>query len=154
MRCGALPEASTLEFNVFMTDRDDFLLWFNTVWREAEVALHNGDAAPRFQIWSEREPVTLFGAWLNATDVQGTREVFRKLAQSMTRSISSDIQLVAADVSGDLAYTAHREITSATVNGQPRDYVLRVTQIYRREDGEWKVVHRHGDEEAAQMPEL
>jgi ketosteroid isomerase-like protein len=22
---------------------------------------------------------------------------------------------------------------------------LRVTQVYRREGGEWKVVHRHGD---------
>jgi ketosteroid isomerase-like protein len=22
---------------------------------------------------------------------------------------------------------------------------LRATQIYRREDGEWRVVHRHGD---------
>ena len=48
-----------------------------------------------------------------------------------------------------LAYTVQREITSATVNGQPREYVLRVTQVYRREGGEWKVVHRHGDEEPA-----
>jgi ketosteroid isomerase-like protein len=22
---------------------------------------------------------------------------------------------------------------------------LRVTQIYRREDGDWRIVHRHGD---------
>ena len=49
-----------------MGDRDDFLDWFNTTWRAAEDALHNGDAAPRFRTWSEREPVTLFGAWLNA----------------------------------------------------------------------------------------
>jgi hypothetical protein len=25
-------------------------------------------------------------------------------------------------------------------------YTLRVTQVYRRKDGEWKVVHRHGDQ--------
>jgi ketosteroid isomerase-like protein len=31
------------------------------------------------------------------------------------------------------------------VNGAPRDYTLRVTQIYRREEGEWKVAHRHAD---------
>lgn len=29
--------------------------------------------------------------------------------------------------------------------GDVPPYTLRVTQIYRREDGDWKVVHRHGD---------
>ena len=24
-------------------------------------------------------------------------------------------------------------------------FTLRATQVYRREDGEWKVTHRHGD---------
>lgn len=130
-----------------MSDRDDFLAWFNTTWRGAEVALHNGDAAPRFQTWSDQAPVTLFGAWFNATDPAGAREVFLKLAQTFSQGTSSDIELIAADVSGDLAYTVQREITSTTVNGEPRDYALRVTQVYRREGGEWKVVHRHGDEE-------
>ena len=37
------------------------------------------------------------------------------------------------------------EHTSASVNGEPRTYTLRVTQVYRREDGEWKVAHRHAD---------
>ena len=101
--------------------------------------------APRFRTWSEREPVTLFGAWLNAFSPAAARDVFLKLAESFSQAGSSDIDLIAADVSGDLAYTVHREITSTSVNGQPRDYVLRVTQIYRREDGDWKVVHRHGD---------
>lgn len=129
-----------------MGDRDDFLDWFNTSWRAAELALHNGDAAPRFFTWSEREPVTLFGAWLNAVDPISAREVFVKLAQAFSDATSSDIELIAADVSGDMAYTVQRELTSTLVNGEHRDYVLRVTQVYRREDGEWKVVHRHGDQ--------
>jgi ketosteroid isomerase-like protein len=133
-----------------MSDRDDFLSWFNTIWRGAEVALHNGDAQPRFDTWSAQPPVTLFGAWFNATDPAAAREVFLKLAQGFSQgapSDTSDIDLIAADVSGDLAYTVQREITSTTVNGEPRDYTLRVTQVYRRERGQWKVVHRHGDEE-------
>jgi ketosteroid isomerase-like protein len=28
---------------------------------------------------------------------------------------------------------------------QPSAYALRVTTVFRREAGEWKVVHRHGD---------
>jgi ketosteroid isomerase-like protein len=54
-----------------------------------------------------------------------------------------------ADVSGHLAYTVHRERTSVSVDGSPRDYVLRVTQVYRREAGTWKVVHRHADADQA-----
>jgi ketosteroid isomerase-like protein len=32
------------------------------------------------------------------------------------------------------------------VNGAPPEsYTLRVTTVFRREDGEWRVAHRHGD---------
>jgi ketosteroid isomerase-like protein len=44
-----------------------------------------------------------------------------------------------------MAYTAGLEHTAACVDGEPRSYTLRATQVYRREGGEWKVVHRHGD---------
>lgn len=130
-----------------MDDRQEFLDWFDTTWRAAEEALHGGDAALRFETWSKRAPVTLFGAWVDAVGPTEVREVFVRLAAAFSDATSSGIELVAADVSGDLAYTAHRESTSTVVNGVPRSYVLRVTQVYRREDGTWKVIHRHGDEE-------
>jgi ketosteroid isomerase-like protein len=135
-----------------MNERDAFLGWFNTEWRAAERALHDGDAAPRCQTWSDREPVTLFGAWLNANGPAEVREVFSRLADSFSRATSSAVELVAADVSGDLAHTAHREITSTVVNGERGTTCFasrrsRVTQVYRREGGDWKVVHWHGDEE-------
>jgi ketosteroid isomerase-like protein len=39
------------------------------------------------------------------------------------------------------------EHTSVSIDGVPVEpYTLRVTQVYRREDGEWKVLHRHGDQ--------
>lgn len=46
-----------------MTDRDDFLTWVKTALYEAELALHNGDAAPRRALWSRNEPVSVLGAW-------------------------------------------------------------------------------------------
>ena len=34
-----------------------------------------------------------------------------------------------------------------SIDGVPVEpYTLRVTQVYRREHGEWKVVHRHADQ--------
>ena len=48
-----------------MTERDNFLAWVQTSLYEAEVALHNGDAAPRRALWSDKEPVSILGALRN-----------------------------------------------------------------------------------------
>lgn len=45
-----------------------------------------------------------------------------------------------------MAYTVAYEHNTVAVDGEPRTYTLRVTQVYRREGGEWKLAHRHGDE--------
>jgi ketosteroid isomerase-like protein len=44
-----------------------------------------------------------------------------------------------------MAYTAGLELTSASIDGQPRSCTVRATQVYRSEGGEWKVTHRHAD---------
>jgi ketosteroid isomerase-like protein len=130
-----------------MADDAEFLRWFETTWREAEVALHDGTAGARDGTWSTREPVTLFGAWLEASNSTEAQAVFRRLEESFSGVIGVEVSLVAHGVSGDLAYTVHREHSQTSVNGEPRDYVLRVTQVYRCEDGTWKVAHRHADYE-------
>jgi ketosteroid isomerase-like protein len=63
------------------------------------------------------------------------------------------MEIIAADVSGDLAYTVAIERHVTSINDAPVEpHALRVTQVYRRENGEWKVVHRHGDGLAPQSP--
>ena len=128
-----------------MTDQELFLAWINTTLHEAEQALHNGDAAPRRALWSRNEPVSVLGAWRNAFGQQELDELFASLEKSFSDCRSFAFELRAYDVVGDIAYTAGFEHTSASINGEPRTYTLRVTQVYRREGGEWKVAHRHGD---------
>ena len=128
-----------------MNDRDDFLTWATTRLKDAEVALHNGDAAPRRAIWSRQDPVTVLGAWKSAAGQHELDELFEELGASFADCTSYFHEVVAADVVGDMAYTVGYEHTQASVNGVPRTYTLRATQIYRREDGEWKVAHRHAD---------
>ena len=106
---------------------------------------YNGDAAPRRALWSRDEPVSVLGAWRNARGQQELDELFRSLARSFSDCTSYAFELQAYDVVGDMAYTAGLEHTSASVDGQPRSYTLRATQVYRREGGDWKVAHRHGD---------
>ena len=128
-----------------MTDRDEFRAWVESALYEAELALHNGDAAPRRALWSRNEPVSVLGAWRNATGQQEIDDLFIALGHSFSDCTSYAFHLQIYDVVGDMAYTAGLEHTSASVDGQPRTYTLRATQVYRREAGEWKVAHRHGD---------
>ncbi len=128
-----------------MTDREEFLAWSRTALYEAERALHDGDPAPRRAIWSRNEPVSVLGAWRNAFGQQEIDQLFTTLGQSFSDCTSYAFELLAYDVIGDMAYTAGLEHTSASVDGQPRTYTLRATQVHRREDGEWRVAHRHGD---------
>jgi ketosteroid isomerase-like protein len=127
-----------------MSEHDEFITWVNTVLRDAEVAVHNGDASVRRAIWSRNDPVSVLGAWRNANGQAELDELFAHLADSFSDCTSYEFELTAAEVVGDMAYTAGFEHTVASVNGVPRSYTVRATQIYRREDGEWKVAHRHG----------
>jgi ketosteroid isomerase-like protein len=127
-----------------MSGHEDFVTWVNTVLRDAEVAVHNGDASLRRAIWSRNDPVSVLGAWKNASGQQELDELFAHLAESFSDCTSYEFELLEAEVVGDVAYTVGFEHTSASVNGVPSTYTLRATQIYRREDGDWKVAHRHG----------
>jgi ketosteroid isomerase-like protein len=113
----------------------------------ADSALHDGDVAPRLALWSHNNPVTLFGAHVPVA--QGRTELeetFRWLASRFSQSKTFDVELIAAGVSGDLAYTVGFEHSQFSLDGVPvPSATLRVTHIYRREDGEWRSVHRHGD---------
>jgi ketosteroid isomerase-like protein len=128
-----------------MSDRDDFVAWTQTRLREAETALHNGDPGPRSALWSTREPVSVLGAARSAVGQEEVRDLFRSLGDTFSDCASHVYEIVAADVVGDMAFTVGYERTQASINGEPRRYVLRSTQVYRREDGEWRVAHRHAD---------
>jgi ketosteroid isomerase-like protein len=128
-----------------MSERQDFLAWVQTVLRDAEIALHNGDAAPRRAIWSRHDPVTVLGAWKASTGQQQVSDLFSLLEKRFSACTSYSFEMTAADVVGDLAYTVGYEHTRASLDGVPQTYTLRATQVYRREDGAWKVAHRHAD---------
>jgi ketosteroid isomerase-like protein len=128
-----------------MSERDEFVEWTQDRLRHAETALHDGDPGPRLALWSEREPVSVLGAVRSAVGQEAVRDLFRSLGDTFSDCSSYRYEIVAADVVGDMAFTAGYEHTQVSVNGEPRQYVLRATQVYRREDGEWKVVHRHAD---------
>jgi ketosteroid isomerase-like protein len=112
----------------------------------AEHALCRGNPGPRAGTWTQRDPVTLFGAAVPVRQGwEGVSSVFRWLASRFSDLRDYQFELVAAGASGDLAYTVGFEHKTVVADGEPVTYTLRVTHVYRREDGEWRIVHRHGD---------
>jgi ketosteroid isomerase-like protein len=111
----------------------------------AERAIHNGEVEPRLALWSHHDPVTLFGAALSGSGWEQLSADFATVASWFSDSEKYDVEVVAAGASGNLAYLVAYEHNTGKVNGEPRTYTLRVTHVYRREDGQWKIVHRHAD---------
>ena len=130
-----------------MNELEDFLT--NIINRQtiAEKAIHNGDPVPRLEVWSTKDPVTLFGAW--GPCKSGSEEITRIsrwVASRFSNCSEFNFEIVAAGVSGDLAYTVGYEHSIRSLDyGPVENATLRVTHIYRRENGKWKIVHRHGD---------
>jgi ketosteroid isomerase-like protein len=68
------------------------------------------------------------------------------LGSGFSACTSYRFEFVAVGVGGDLASTVGYEHTSVSWDGVPMEpYILRVAHVYRREDGEWRIVHRHAD---------
>lgn len=109
-------------------------------------AMHRGDLGPRLALWSRQDPITLFGAWLTGSGWAEIEQAFQRLAASFHGSGGVEYEVLSAGASGDLGYLVGIEQSVTTVvDHGPMSYALRVTTILRREDGEWKVIHRHAD---------
>ena len=135
-----------------MGEVDDFLAAVLPRQRSAEQALVNGDAGPRRAFWSQQEPITILGAGRNALNRQEVDEVFDSLEKLFANG-EAELDVIAAGASGDLGYIVGFELATASIAGEPQPaFELRVTLIFRREDGEWRAIHRHADPRVPGQP--
>jgi ketosteroid isomerase-like protein len=130
-----------------MDDVEQFRSTMLTRQAEAEEALVHGDAGPRMELWSRRDPVSLFGAiGMSEYGWQKLSSTFTWVASRFSNVSDFRFDVEVVEVNGDMAYTLGFERFNASVAGRPvEDVTVRVTHIYRRENGEWKIVHRHAD---------
>jgi ketosteroid isomerase-like protein len=127
------------------TETEDFLAEVLEAYVSAEAAVHNGDPAPRSALWSHAAPLTLFGAARTRVGWEEVHEAFQWLGSLYSDCVSYEHEVVAAGASGDLAYLVALEHNTTSLSGIPTTYTLRATTVFRREDGVWRIVHRHGD---------
>jgi ketosteroid isomerase-like protein len=105
----------------------------------------NGDAGPMMEVWSHTSDVSTMhpigGREVGWEQVRGPWE--------QVASLAADSQITLKDsqiwVVGDMAYQIGTEAGKAKFGGHSISVDQRVTNIYRREAGEWKIVHHHAD---------
>jgi ketosteroid isomerase-like protein len=109
----------------------------------------NGDPALWKQNASRRDDATIMGAW--GAFEKGWSEVGPRYDWASARLRESGakvkIEYLSSGVSGDLAYTVAIERSEVRLIDQAKSapMALRVTHLFRKEDGVWKLLHRHAD---------
>jgi ketosteroid isomerase-like protein len=113
----------------------------------------NGDAGGIQALYSHRDDVTVFGGFGGYE--RGWAEVGPRLAWAASAFFGGVYtqQEISATVGADVACLVSLESwTRTTGDGRAVKLDLRVTQTFRKEDGRWRLVHRHADELVDKRP--
>ena len=106
----------------------------------------DGDSSPMEQIWSHGSDVSAThpfgGRMLGWEEVRASWE---QAAQAFSGGHVTLGEMVVVPISEDGAYTLGTEHGQARIGEQTVGIDWRVTNIYRREGGGWKIVHHHTD---------
>ena len=110
-----------------------------------------GDSAAMADIWSHNAAVTALhpigGRDIGWDAVKGSFEKVAQLASG--GNVELNDQLIR--VVGEMAYEVGIEHGQIKLAGQLASIEHRVTNIYQREAGAWKLVHHHTDTSAAML---
>jgi ketosteroid isomerase-like protein len=117
-------------------------------YHRAGIAITNGDPEIYKRLYSRRDDVTLANPF--GPPVCGWSHVSATLdraAANYRDGQAVGFENISTIVTRDLAYTVEIESYQARVGGaeETASVAVRVTTVFRREDGAWRVVHRHAD---------
>jgi ketosteroid isomerase-like protein len=105
-----------------------------------------GNLEPEMILWSHREDVTLANPL--GPPVRRWEQVAAAAERAASQLRDGEIvgyEIVAKYVTPELAYLVEPERAKLVASQDIAPITLRVTTIFRREDGAWKIVHRHAD---------
>jgi ketosteroid isomerase-like protein len=125
-------------------DVDQLIEQFNLA--QGEVV--KGNPEPAMKLWSHQEYVTLNNPL--APPAHGWDEVAEVTERAVSQFRDGEMvgfEIIEKHVTPELAYVVRVERARAKVGGSEdiTPFALRVTMIFRPEEGSWKIVHRHAD---------
>lgn len=124
-------------------------------YHRAGVEITNGNPEVYKSLYSRRDDATLANPF--GPPARGWSEVSSTLDRAAANYRDGEavgVENISAIVGEDLAYTVEIESYRARV-GRAEEVVpvsVRVTTVFGREDGVWKVLHRHADPITARRP--
>jgi ketosteroid isomerase-like protein len=123
---------------------------------EALSAVANGDPEPMKAMCSHTDSVSQCGFWGGVES--GWAEVGERWEWVASQFVPGQGEVTSETAflteSGDMAYGVFIERWRGRFKGrlEPTELMIRATLIFRREDDEWKAVHRHGDNAVEKVP--
>ncbi len=127
-----------------MTDKDDVLKASEAFYAALNQMLA-GDAGALPGLWVQSpEATTMHPIGSREVGWDDIKASFERVARS---SAGGHVEMTErlVRVHGDVAYEVGVELAQFSVAGTPLHVNSRVTNIYYRVDGQWKIVHHHGD---------
>jgi ketosteroid isomerase-like protein len=116
-------------------------------YRQALTPFLNGDPEPVLALFSRRNDVTLANPL--GPPQRGPADVERAVRAAAHNFTAGTIQFdeLTRYATADLGYVVQLEPSEVQLadTGKTVRIMLRVTMIFRREEGVWRVVHRHAD---------
>src|SRR3954467_10436453 len=133
------------------TDLQDFKRFLKQR-KEAASAYVLGDAGPIRALSTGKSPATFFGPMGGKTE--GAKRViadYEKGAKAFQAGGKTRLEIAQINASGDLAFWTGLQRAKVRMQGKKEliGMDLRITEVFRREEGSWKLVHRHADMLAA-----
>jgi len=125
---------------------DPFVAFLNDADR-AQLEFQQGRPDPYKALWSQSSDVTLIGGF-GGEIAQGWDQVSKRLdwASSNFRNGRNEIGRLAFASNGNLGYLIQNErLVFTTPQNQAAERSYRVTMLFRREQGAWRIIHRHAD---------
>lgn len=115
--------------------------------QEATAAFFNGDPGPWKAQAAQTDEITMFGGFGGHERGWAAVDDRYTWAAAANAEGSVQVELIACHVTPELAYTVAIERGAVRSPGG-REFApktLRVTEIFRREGPDWKLIHRHAD---------
>ena len=124
-------------FDTFLTERE-----------RASTAFVEGDAGPLLAVSVVTDPATIYpptGALVVGADTVNSGNAAG--AETFAPGAENRFDILHSGFDGDLGYWTGVQRSTVVIKDKPEPVTLnlRITELFRRVDGGWKLFHRHAD---------